>query len=132
MRALLLDGISQAGVDCRLPIVHIEKRLKIFLEDHLPNLVSPQARRLLAEPGSTHSLFTTLDQTASHNPPHAVLAIGPEGGWMPREVSMLEQTFAFQRISLGDRILRSDAAVLVLLGLVHEFLRLQATSATLQ
>lgn len=72
------------------------------------------------------SMFQTLDVddvTGDARNPHVVLAVGPEGGWMPREVGMFENNFGFRPVSLGDRILRTDAAVLILLGLVHEYLR---------
>lgn len=52
----------------------------------------------------------------------AVIAVGPEGGWMPREVSMLEDKHGFTRVSLGARILKTDAAVMILLGLLHDAL----------
>jgi RsmE family RNA methyltransferase len=45
----------------------------------------------------------------------AVVAIGPEGGWIPYEVGMLEAR-GFQAFSLGPRILRVDVAVPYILG----------------
>lgn len=126
MRSLLIEGVAQSGTDGRVPKVSIERRLKVFLEDKLSEVAPPDAHLLLAEPGSSLSLFETLSKVADKpliEHPHIALAIGPEGGWMPREVSMFEQMFAFKRISLGDRILRTDAAVLILLGLIHEYLR---------
>lgn len=52
-------------------------------------------------------------------PKHLVIAVGPEGGWERDEV-LLFQNRNFQLVNLGDRILRTDIAVPVLLGIAHE------------
>ena len=49
----------------------------------------------------------------THDP--MVLAIGPEGGWVPFEVELLE-AHGFQRFTSGPRVLRVDTAVSFLLG----------------
>uniref|UniRef100_UPI00196A0BED 16S rRNA (uracil(1498)-N(3))-methyltransferase n=1 Tax=Myxococcus sp. CA018 TaxID=2651864 RepID=UPI00196A0BED len=46
-----------------------------------------------------------------------VLAIGPDGGWVPFEADLLE-AHGFHPFSLGPRILRVETAVPVLLGQV--------------
>ncbi|NPD28990.1 RsmE family RNA methyltransferase, partial [Corallococcus exiguus] len=46
-----------------------------------------------------------------------VLAIGPDGGWVPFEAQLLE-AHGFLPFSLGPRILRVETAVPVLLGQV--------------
>lgn len=143
MESLLIEGISQSGVDSRLPTVAVERRLKVFLEDRLSTVAPEQSQLLLAEPGSDLTVFETLRRSSTkpsakrNGKPrgieHIVLAVGPEGGWMPREASMFEEMFGFQRVSLGDRILRTDAAVLILLGLLHEFIRVaESDSSTLR
>lgn len=130
----LIEGISQCGVDNRLPKISVEKRLKVFLEDRLTQISPPNSHRILAHPETPnntlvlHSLQSTASTTNTSQTPHVTLAIGPEGGWMPRELSMLQQTFGFKPVSLGPRILRTDAAVLVLLGLIHEFINQQQQS----
>lgn len=125
-----MEGVSQCGIDSRLPNIFTEKRLKVFLEDRLPGLCTPNSKLLLAEPGSKQSLLQTLlaaneAQSEDCSGNHIVLAIGPEGGWMPREVSMFQNAFNFTPVSIGDRILRTDAAVLITLGVVHEFIRVR-------
>ncbi|MGZ3460670.1 MAG: RsmE family RNA methyltransferase, partial [Archangium sp.] len=50
-------------------------------------------------------------QTASR----VVLAVGPDGGWVPFEAELLE-AHGFRPVSLGPRILRVETAVPVLLG----------------
>lgn len=124
----------QAGTDARCPKVAVEKRLKIFLEDRLDIVTPPGSLKIVAEPGSESSVLESLrtlnrDRDRSWPQPHVVLAIGPEGGWMPREVEMLER-HGFNRASMGNRILRTDAAVLILLGLVHEWHRVLSRANT--
>ncbi|CAM9512692.1 unnamed protein product [Pylaiella littoralis] len=48
-----------------------------------------------------------------------LVAVGPEGGWVePNELQFLE-SFGFQAVTLGSRVLRSDVAVSALLALAH-------------
>jgi RsmE family RNA methyltransferase len=49
-----------------------------------------------------------------------VIAVGPEGGWEDEEVLKLVSK-GFSLVSLGPRILRTDMAVSVLLGLAHDW-----------
>ncbi|RZA06175.1 MAG: RsmE family RNA methyltransferase, partial [Proteobacteria bacterium] len=43
------------------------------------------------------------------------LAIGPEGGWIPYEIDLLKEA-GLQPVQLGERILRVETAVAVLLA----------------
>ncbi|MGN0844798.1 MAG: 16S rRNA (uracil(1498)-N(3))-methyltransferase [Kiritimatiellia bacterium] len=125
-RGLLLDGLEQAG-DTILPEVRIIRRLKPFLEDDIPRLYSNE-RRFFAHPdnpgdahvGSNGFLSTSgawQDYRVGANlSGEGLLAIGPEGGWTPFEVAMFDR-LGFQRLSLGERIFRTDTAVVSLLAL---------------
>ena len=53
-------------------------------------------------------------------PQKIVIAVGPEGGWDDQEVHQLLSK-GFSLVSLGPRILRTDMAVSVLLGLAHDW-----------
>ena len=44
-----------------------------------------------------------------------VIAIGPEGGWIPYEVDLLAKA-GLQPVQLGERILRVETAVTALLS----------------
>ncbi|MFT0211383.1 16S rRNA (uracil(1498)-N(3))-methyltransferase [Pseudomonas sp. F1_0610] len=102
----LVLGLEQAR-DTYLPKVSIEKRFKPFVQDRLPEL-SQNTRKLVAHPGDFAECPRALNEPVT-------LAIGPEGGWIPYEVELLQQA-AFEPIQLGPRILRVETAVPVLLA----------------
>jgi RsmE family RNA methyltransferase len=110
IQELLLQGLEQAR-DTRLPEVLVRERFRPFVEDELDSLFGRESLRLLPHPPARQSLTTTAVATA----PRAVLAIGPDGGWVPFEAEMLE-AHGFHPFSLGPRILRVETAVPVLLG----------------
>ncbi|MGC4117305.1 MAG: 16S rRNA (uracil(1498)-N(3))-methyltransferase [Myxococcales bacterium] len=101
----LVLGLEQAR-DTVLPEVRIEKRFKPFVEDVSDALWSG-AKRLVAHPVPEAPL---APGGAGTERDRVVVAIGPEGGWIPFEVELLEM-HGFARFSLGARILRVDVAV---------------------
>lgn len=101
LREQLLLGLEQAR-DTVLPEVSIEPRFKPFVEDRLPALC--QGRRcLLAHPATAAACPVAVNQPL-------VLAIGPEGGFIPYEVEKLAAA-GFVPVHLGPRILRVETAV---------------------
>ncbi|TXS96256.1 16S rRNA (uracil(1498)-N(3))-methyltransferase [Parahaliea maris] len=107
MRDYLLQGLEQAR-DTIVPAVTLERRFKPFVEDRLPALLA-ERRGLLAHPLPGASAAPTDTDTP------LLLAIGPEGGFIPYEVDML-QAAGLETVSLGPRILRVENAVTALLG----------------
>jgi 16S rRNA (uracil1498-N3)-methyltransferase len=61
--------------------------------------------RLLLDPDATQAVGR-LDLASDHT---VILAIGPEGGWSPRDREVL-RTAGFNGIRLGPRILRTETA----------------------
>ncbi len=106
IRHNLLLGLEQAR-DTVLPQVRIEKRFKPFVEDQLPALLNGK-QGLLAHPGPYPACPRAVTQPL-------LLAIGPEGGWIPYEVDKLCQA-GLQPVQLGERILRVETAVTALIG----------------
>jgi RsmE family RNA methyltransferase len=106
IREQLVLGLEQ-GCDTTLPEVIIKKRFKPFLEDELPSIIK-HSQAFVAHPGDGIPCPTALDTQIT-------LAIGPEGGFIDYEVTRLVET-GFQSISLGDRILRVETAIPVLLS----------------
>ncbi|MFZ3205550.1 MAG: 16S rRNA (uracil(1498)-N(3))-methyltransferase [Pseudomonas sp.] len=106
IREQLILGLEQAR-DTVLPEIIIEKRFKPFVEDRLPALAAGSLG-LIGHPGAYPACPRAVDQAVT-------LAIGPEGGWIPYEVEMLQEA-GLQPVQLGERILRVETAVTALLA----------------
>jgi len=102
----LILGLEQAR-DTILPQIHLRQRFKPFVEDELPDIAA-KTQALVAHPGATGNCPAGVSQAVT-------LAIGPEGGFIPYEVDKL-QDCGFLPVSLGERILRVETAVPVLLS----------------
>ncbi len=102
----LVLGLEQ-GRDTMLPDIQLRPRFKPFVEDELPQIIK-QARAFVAHPVAELPCPLNFSDAAT-------LAIGPEGGFIPYEVDKLIEC-GFQSISLGERILRVETAVPVLLS----------------
>lgn len=102
----LLLGLEQAR-DTLLPHVLLRPRFRPFVEDELPGL-SAGSLCLVAHPGSTQTCPCAVTEPV-------VLAIGPEGGFIPFETDLLSRC-GFCPVHLGVRALRVETAVPALLG----------------
>lgn len=120
----ILEGLQQ-GVDTVAPTISLQKRFKPFVEDKLATLITDQA--VVAHPYSELSFVQYLQQTSllsqastSKAMLPSVVCIGSEGGWIDYELDLLA-TQGCQAVNIGARILRTEAAVNVILGqwLVH-------------
>ena len=85
----------------------VEPRFRPFVEDRLDALLGPGERWLL-HPG---------DAGPRHPSPagRLSLAIGPEGGWVPFEHTLLEAR-GFRPLGFGPRTLRTETVVPFALG----------------
>lgn len=106
IREQLILGLEQAR-DSVLPEVLIEKRFKPFVEDRLPGLAAGSLG-LVGHPGTYPPCPRAVETPVT-------LAVGPEGGWIPYEVEKLQEA-GLQPVQLGERILRVETAVPVLLS----------------
>ena len=113
----VLEGLQQS-VDTVAPNIRLEKRFKPFVEDKLADLITTSA--IVAHPYSQLSL-TQYNQASSSNETHlqqplpSVVCIGSEGGWIDYEIELLAKQRC-QAVNVGLRILRTEAAVNVILG----------------
>lgn len=102
----LIIGLEQ-GKATQLPTVEYHPRFRPFIEDHpLPNRAD--AKKMIAHPGPY--AFAGADQREP-----AILAIGPEGGFIQKETEQFCQR-GFEPVQLGMRILRVETAIPVLLA----------------
>jgi RsmE family RNA methyltransferase len=107
VRRNLVLGLEQAR-DTVLPSVSVRKRFRPFVEDELDSSwPRAECARLLAHPAAAGG-SAVLDPAPAGLP--AVLAIGPEGGWIPFEVELLV-AHGFEPFDLGPRILRVETAL---------------------
>ncbi|HCC54309.1 MAG TPA: 16S rRNA (uracil(1498)-N(3))-methyltransferase [Desulfobulbaceae bacterium] len=115
----LLLGLEQA-IDTRLPEISVHPRFRPFVEDLLPELLANCPIRLLAHPEGEQTMAQAAEGMLSQR---AILAIGPEGGWVDFEVERFREQ-GFIPFNLGPRILRVDTAVPALmaqLSLLRQF-----------
>ncbi len=111
----VFEGLQQA-IDTVPPIIEFKKRFKPFVEDEFPALLQgkEQDNVVIAHPYASQSWKSYLDSSHKESMPK-VLCIGAEGGWIDYEVDLL-CTHGCTAVSLGQRILRTEAVVNVLLG----------------
>ena len=106
LREKMILGLEQAR-DTGLPELILAPRFKPFVEDSL-NEWAGSGQRILAHPGDYPTLPCNLSEPVT-------LAVGPEGGWTPYEVDMLQRQ-GFACHSFGARILRVETALPALVG----------------
>lgn len=119
----LVEGLCQAG-DVQLPKLRIVRHLNRFLEGDLDSLFPVETHaRVIAHPQRLNEpTLPKLRQIIfpSGSPRRVVIAVGPEGGWEePKELEQFTSRH-FQKVTMGERTLRSDCAVISLLSLAHD------------
>lgn len=102
----LILGLEQAR-DTIMPEVWFRKKFKPFVEDELPDMIKGTLP-LVAHPGTSEPCPRQVNRPVT-------LAIGPEGGFIPYEIDLLEGA-GFRSVNIGERILRVETAVPVLLS----------------
>jgi 16S rRNA (uracil1498-N3)-methyltransferase len=68
--------------------------------------VSAETKLLLAETEQENSLSAGLADARD-----VALAIGPEGGWTPEEMTLFSES-GWRHVTLGSRILRAETAAI--------------------
>lgn len=93
----------EQGVTTWMPEVVLHRRLMPLFErlgDHVGD-----ARRLCAHPGAVQTIEAAVTEPGRVT----AIAIGPEGGWIDRELASFEE-HGFTLVRLGTPILRVEAA----------------------
>jgi RsmE family RNA methyltransferase len=110
-----LDGLVDLGLeqalDTRPPVIEVRDRFRPFVEDELDAWAGASVR-LVPHPSAPAPLASVEADRS------VVLAIGPDGGWVPFEVDLLERC-GFVPVSLGPRVLRVEVAVSYIIGRVR-------------
>ncbi len=100
---------AEQGATTHLPELAVHDRLMPLLDTRFPPDGGTPGLRMIAHPGAP-----AIEQIVRSRGP-AVLAIGPEGGWIQRELDTFIAR-GFHPVSLGAPILRVEAAVAAALG----------------
>ena len=108
-RPLLYEGMMQAKTT-REPRVEVEPLFKPWAQDRAAAWAQG-ALALVAHPVAAAPV-ASLSVSPSQR---VVLAVGPEGGFIPYEVEALERA-GFRAVSMGERTLRVETAVVALLS----------------
>jgi RsmE family RNA methyltransferase len=106
LRAQAMLGLEQAG-DTILPTVRLHRLFTSFVYGVLPGEITGRLA-LVADPSGEENLPAPAA-------PEVVLAAGPEGGFIERELTSFRE-IGFAKVSLGPRILRVENAVAYMLG----------------
>ncbi|MBL8936052.1 MAG: 16S rRNA (uracil(1498)-N(3))-methyltransferase [Archangium sp.] len=115
--ALIDLGLEQAK-DTLPPRIEVRERFKPFVEDELPTWAPAGALRFVPHPTAV---------VVAHAMPadrRLVVAIGPDGGWVPFEVDLLAR-HGFAPISLGPRVLRGEVAIPAVLSALRPTLTME-------
>jgi 16S rRNA (uracil1498-N3)-methyltransferase len=110
---------AEQGATTHLPAITVHERLMALLDARWPG---PPAVKLIAHPGAP-----PIEAALTGPPAPVALAIGPEGGWIARELDTFVAR-GFAPVSLGTAILRVETAVAAVLGQLILLHRLSGAS----
>lgn len=108
MRKHLIKGLSQ-GKNTLLPEIHIHKRFKNFISKTLPAIYDnkkTKISKLLFDPYAKDMIGSKHLAKGGH----IIIAIGPEGGWVPFEIDFMSE-HGFKSCLLGPWPLRVEHAL---------------------
>lgn len=116
----IILSLEQAK-DTQLPRIHFHKRFKPFVEDQLPEIAKGK-QALVAHPydakinlEDSKNIEASDDKLAELKQQPRIIAVGPEGGFIPYEIELLQQA-GFDTLGLGPRIYRVETVIPLLLG----------------
>ncbi len=117
----VFEGLQQA-IDTVPPVIEFKKRFKPFVEDEFPALLAAnkgdkeQSDAVIAHPYASQPWKAYIDALKHDKETMPkILCVGAEGGWIDYEVDLLCK-HGCTAVSLGERILRTETVVSVLLA----------------
>jgi len=118
---------AEQGATTHLPEIAVHHRLMALLDARWPG---PPAVKLVAHPGAPPIETAVMRLSGPPGSPAPLaLAIGPEGGWIAREVDTFIDR-GFSPVSLGAQILRVETAVAAALGQLLVLKRLRSGASS--
>ncbi len=106
LNKILISGLEQAK-DTIMPQIFKQNLFTPFVKQELTD-IAKGSFCLTAHPKTTTPCPTNIDQLTT-------LVIGPEGGFIDKEIETLEQV-GFKTVNLGKRIMRTETVVPVLIS----------------
>lgn len=100
-------GLEQAG-DTLAPKIECYKRFKPFVEDMLPSMITAERPAYVAHPYVDEPMPSQIQHPCT-------IVIGPEGGFIPYEIELLQKN-GCQAKHLGNRIIRTEMVIPYVLG----------------
>lgn len=113
----LLDGLAQGGLT-RLPEISVHPLFRPCVEDEIPAVVAASRPDILLVP-EPDAGPTVREACGACDQSHILVAIGPEGGWVPFELDLLEAQ-GFVRCRLGPWTLRVESAMVAMLAQIWQ------------
>ncbi|MFH2047827.1 MAG: RsmE family RNA methyltransferase [bacterium] len=112
----LIEGLCQ-GKNTRLPQVSVHDRFKQFFEEDFRDIINkmPENAALLLPDFDTIQNLSDVYSAITNS---MIIAIGPEGGWVPFELDLMKAV-GFQGITLGRWVLRVETAVAGILNQIE-------------
>lgn len=107
----VIKSLEQIGHGC-YPEIKVHRNFHYFEKQHLTGFAK-NTHKLIATPNSP--MFRTKDSFSCTD--SIALSVGPEAGWSREEVAIFESA-GFSKIGLGERVVRVEVAVSMLLGQV--------------
>lgn len=126
-RSLNADQIEEEKIkaleqiwDSRPPEIVVHRAFSYFMTEKFPSVVNAtrdagdghEVLRVVAHPGGASLTCSDAPRVRDSG---AIIAIGPERGWSDGEVQLFEQS-GFEKIGLGQRVVRVELALVFLLG----------------
>ncbi|MBF0112428.1 MAG: 16S rRNA (uracil(1498)-N(3))-methyltransferase [Desulfamplus sp.] len=105
----LILGLEQAK-DTILPNIYLKRFFKQFVDDDILQLISRYQTKFNNNPLSITAHPKGVIACPQNIEQSAILAMGPEGGFIDIEIRSLEAA-GFTTVNLGDRILRLETAI---------------------
>ncbi|MCF6246976.1 MAG: 16S rRNA (uracil(1498)-N(3))-methyltransferase [Desulfobacula sp.] len=106
LQKYLILGLEQS-CDTILPIIHIKKLFSPFVNQELPQ-IARDTIKIVAHPKTAQICPWQINTPAT-------LVIGPEGGFIEREIKTFEG-HGFEICQIGSRILRVETAVTAIIS----------------